>query len=288
MNTQPEFDGSNVVPMNKPAPSYVAVTPEIAQRWLAGNGSNRNLRAAQVSKWAREMRSGHWTFSNDAICFTSNGKLLNGQHRLNAVVATGITVTMLVIRSMPEESMSSLDTGAARTASDALAFDGEHRPHVLAATLKLCLLIDDGRIYRDAKMQGVSHNELRDYLEAHPGIRESVAAGTHACKHVDATGTMLSTAHWLIAGVNGNSAADEYLIRLSTRANEPVRSPILAVDKRLRSIRGERTRVDLRQVIYLLIKGWNHLAAGTTAGNLTLNPRGEFRIPAVARRSSTQ
>ncbi len=76
----------------KVAVSIVAVTPDTARRWLQRNGINRPLRDYRINLYASEMVAGRWTVDASAICFDSQDRLLNGQHRLHAVVRSNRTI----------------------------------------------------------------------------------------------------------------------------------------------------------------------------------------------------
>jgi len=279
----------NVTPISKPAPSYVRITPDTAARMLAGNQVNRILRRAMVNKYARDMIAGRWVLSNDAICFSSDGKLLNGQHRLTAVVESGQSVVMLVIRNMSPESMTSMDSGAARTAGDALHLEGISHANVLAATARLCILWADGRMYKDNKVHGTSHGEIRDFVIENPSIRHSVAIASRLGREVDAPNSAIAAAHWIISTKNDMELVDIFIEMLSTRSNLGDDSPLLAIDSRLRKARRLRTRHSQRDFIYLLVKGWNYWATGRAVRSISMPPpaapgkAGEHRIPTTVR-----
>lgn len=275
----------NVTPLDvvKPHPTYIAVSPEIARKWLDRNAVNRSLRQGKVEQYARDMAAGRWTLGESAICFGVDGHLLNGQHRLHAVIKANVTVIFLVIRNMPVEAMPNMDIGTARTAGDVLHFEGEHNTHALAAVTKQCLLYTDGRIYKDNRSQVCSPSELSGFLAEHPEIRHSVKTSLAARKSLDAPPSAIGAAHWIIAGVNGTPLADLYVNQLSTRVGEPEGSPILAVDSRLRELRRYRSKLPGRDYIYLLIKGWNHYAKGSSVRVISASPRSEFRIPTPVR-----
>lgn len=187
----------------KPSFSHIAVTPQVAERWLHGNAVNRKLRTSKVEQYARDMSAGRWTFSNDALCFTSDNRLLNGQHRLNAIIRSGATIILPVMRNVPAEAMGAMDSGAARSAGDALGFDGEENKYALAAAAKLCLLYSDGRIYGDNKQQSVSHNEIRQFLADNSDIRDSVRATSNSDsrRKIEAPPSTVATSHWVISRV---------------------------------------------------------------------------------------
>lgn len=281
MTTSTAPDMTPVALLTKPSVSYVHVTPDQAARWLTGNIVNRNLREKKVNQFASDMEQGHWTLSNDAICFAPDGRLLNGQHRLTAIVRSESTILMLVARNMPPETMATMDSGSARTAADALTFSGEVNTHALAAVGRLAILYADGRLYRDTKVQAVSHAAILEFINEDALIRHSAFVGRHARAKVDAPPSVLGVAHWIIAGAEGVALADHYINQLSTRTGEPEGSAVLAVDSRLRQLRRQGAKPSARSLLHLLIKGWNAYAVDRRVASLALNA--EAHVPPPAR-----
>lgn len=72
------------------------IDPNTAKMMLLSNNMNRRLSQRHVNKLAAEMASGHYMLNGQTIAFSANGKLLDGQHRLNAVIQSGVTVKMAV------------------------------------------------------------------------------------------------------------------------------------------------------------------------------------------------
>ena len=81
----------------------VRVTPEIAARWLKNNGKNRNLSAVHAKRLAAVMAAGNWSLNGQTISFDDQGRLLDGQHRLTAVVLSGVSVDMAVATEVVDE-----------------------------------------------------------------------------------------------------------------------------------------------------------------------------------------
>lgn len=79
----------------------IEITPEMANEMLQYNTCNRSLSKNTVSKYANMMRQGEWYLSHQAIAFAEGEKgnliLVDGQHRLAAVIQSGITVKFSVI-----------------------------------------------------------------------------------------------------------------------------------------------------------------------------------------------
>lgn len=93
----------------------VLVTPKLAKEWLVKNDGNRNVVQSKVEKYAAMMAAGEWRPNNQGIGFGPNNKLLDGQHRLMAVVRANKSVRMLVVRGLDEQARWTVDAGCKRT-----------------------------------------------------------------------------------------------------------------------------------------------------------------------------
>lgn len=260
----------------KPTISYVSVTPDLARRWLRKNHTNRRLDWHTVEKYARIMRAGNWSLDSNAIAFDPDGNLLNGQHRLNAVALSQVSITFAVQRNVPPQAMKYMDRGRGRTVAQNLRFENEKNSTVLAATIRLLISIEEELAYI-----AVSDDMIYDYLDAHPAIRASVTVGANAKSDIDAPPTAIGAAHWIIQqSTQIVGAADQYIDALRTRAGEPAGSAVLAVDKRLREIRKHQQKYQTLDYVHLLIKGWNYWAANRSVAKLQM-PKPGSALPRV-------
>ena len=98
------------------------ITPEIARRLLDTQIVNRRLNPGRVNTYANDMKNGRWTESPEPICINQNGQLNNGQHRLQAVIVSGMPVVMSVAYDVPDEAV--LDRGLPRSLGDSLYMRG--------------------------------------------------------------------------------------------------------------------------------------------------------------------
>lgn len=104
---------------------WVKIIPAMAVEWLKHNNCNRPLRKSLVAAYARDMRSGNWAATHQGIAFGESGALLDGQHRLHAIIESGVPVLMMVTRGLPEKikgaviaTMDAVDRGAVRSVAD--------------------------------------------------------------------------------------------------------------------------------------------------------------------------
>ncbi|MDQ2738234.1 MAG: hypothetical protein M3Y35_06395, partial [Actinomycetota bacterium] len=64
-----------------------SITPKKAAEYLEANTANRPLSTAVVKSFAEAMTRGDWMVTHQGIAFGSGGVLVDGQHRLAAIVA---------------------------------------------------------------------------------------------------------------------------------------------------------------------------------------------------------
>jgi hypothetical protein len=100
------------------------VTPEIAQTYLDLNTHNRPLNKGYVRELAQELEQGRWLATHQGIAYGTNGVLLDGQHRLAAIVQAGIPADLLVSRDVDPEAFHAIDQHRRRTAGQILTMDG--------------------------------------------------------------------------------------------------------------------------------------------------------------------
>lgn len=100
--------------------NLMLVTPKMATEWLDMNNNNRKLSPGTAERYADDMRNGRWKLTHQGIAFNCDGTLLDGQHRLRAVVLSGCQQRMMVTFGLPVESVSVVDDHRKRTAADAL------------------------------------------------------------------------------------------------------------------------------------------------------------------------
>ena len=100
---------------------FTHVTPEMAKAWLDRNTQNRKMRRDVVDAFARDMKNGNWQTTHQGIAFDKNGVLIDGQHRLAAIVKSGVAIDLLVMRGFEPNAINYIDMGVKRRISDVIA-----------------------------------------------------------------------------------------------------------------------------------------------------------------------
>ena len=276
----PLFNGSNPL---KPAPTgpsieILSVTPGLAKEWLRTNSHNRRLRKNDIFNYARDMAAGKWLMNGESIKFSATNQLLDGQHRLHAVVQSGVTVPMLVITGLPPETQATMDSGIKRTTADAFSLDGKSNAPALAAILKRIWLWDQGD-YKFSANYKPTTAECAELLEQRPEIYRSVeiAVRIHQTfKYIPQSAT--GTAHHLFSRI----AADEavwFFARVGDGADLVAGHPVLTLRNRILSERDDRRSIkDWRYMAYL-VRTWNAVRTGRSLSKIQQAPDAPMPMP---------
>lgn len=95
------------------------ITPQMASQWLLdGNLSNRSKSAVNLSKLADDLKKNRWRLHHQGVAFRSDGKLLDGQHRLTEIAHTGVSAYLLITINVTDEAQRTIDSGKTRTLID--------------------------------------------------------------------------------------------------------------------------------------------------------------------------
>lgn len=104
----------------------VQVTPEIAAKFLLKNEGNRKLREQHAASLARAMENGQYKLTHQAAAITKKGRIIDGQHRMRAIMLSGKTLPMWICYDVPEDTFSVLDSGMVRKMHERLRSDPKH------------------------------------------------------------------------------------------------------------------------------------------------------------------
>lgn len=145
------------------------ITPEMALDMLCKNSSNRKIRQNRVKYYATQMREGKWHLTGQGITFAKDGTLLDGQHRLHAIVECEIPQEMLVVYDA--DKVATYDCGLKRSVADQLQLAGETYSNSIMsnnglATIKLYMCIRDHGTITHA-VRDISADDLTDFIDSH-------------------------------------------------------------------------------------------------------------------------
>ena len=102
------------------------VTPEMATSLLDQNTSNRPLSQSNVDFFVGLLKRGEFRCTHQGIAIDWDNILQDGQHRLYAIVESGVSADVMLATNCDPANFASIDTGGRkRTASDILGYNAK-------------------------------------------------------------------------------------------------------------------------------------------------------------------
>lgn len=148
--------------MSKPKIELRVVTPEWAaailekhnQRVVDGKSRQRPLSEKTVAQYSADMKAGNWGVTGQGISFDEESNLLDGQHRLAAVIKSGVSIQMIIIWDLDThvskqiKTIDVMDIGKKRQVAQQLKIDGFEYYAEIGSAARCLLMLASGNIAR--------------------------------------------------------------------------------------------------------------------------------------------
>lgn len=244
------------------------ITPDTASEMLKSNTNNRPANPMHVARLAREITNGNWKVNGDTICIASDGRIIDGQHRLMAVVRAGIGIETFVVEGLDYDTFNTKDIGKRRSSADTLAVCGEKQCKALAAALIVVGRYLTGRMDRRV---AYTNMEVENLLEEHPDIRRSVRFCKET-KRLIAQST-LTGAHYLFSR-KSEEQADSFVTQTISGIGLNEGDPIYYLRERLLINSISKAKLPADYIMALTIKAWNARRQNKTIQSLAFRAEG--------------
>ena len=268
--------------------AYVLLTPALAAEWLSKNEGNRREKFIKQAAYARDMKGGRWLLTGETFKFDKAGRLIDGQNRCRAVIASGVSIPALVVYDLEPGAQAAMDSGAPRSSRDALTFAGCTNEQTVAAIanvrnawrsglLQHCMssLPSGGRL---------TNTETVAFAAGNEGVEDVAAAANSIYSRGlrlprGAIGTAL-----LELGSIDESDRDEFFARIVEVRTAGNGDPIAALIKRVNDERANRRRLLESTALFLLFRTWNTFRAGESLHKFQLGAPSRGRDPETGNR----
>lgn len=265
------------------------INPSRAAVMLEANTSNRPLSRSTVRGFADAMRRGEWLVTHQGVAFDTAGVLVDGQHRLAAVIEADVSVEMTVFTEVPAGTFDVLDTGKKRNAADVLAIEGEKSTALLAAMVRTVWQYENRP---DQSWSGgaaaVSNHQIVQALEQNPGLRDYVPVADRVAGETGMIKSAAGAASFLVDRANPRKKGKlaEWHDGLVEGAGLSKSDPRLVFRKTMFAMARKQAGVvqrrrDTREHVILYVKAFNAWAAGESLTSLRYTAREP--APAIAK-----
>ena len=275
------------------------VNAEMAEEWLKRNTDNRPLRPSLARNYRDELLRNKWRVNGEPIIFASDQTLLDGQHRLQAIVMAETTrkaqpkyyrekygvrgqiaVDMVVVHGVDHKFADTIDIGQKRTAGDVLyrrqEFDADKYDDKevkrlakdLAVSARLVWMRMGGKKVSDAPK--FPHSEMIEFIEEHPQLRDATEF-VYAQDDDKAVSAMISRGYlsgllFLFGFSDGEGKiwdkAEEFVLAFAQGTGLKKDDPAYALRERLNRERAKPSPPSRDQIISWCVKAWNAFIDG--------------------------
>lgn len=243
--------------------SVKTITPAQAKKLLERNVGNRPVSESHVRFLCGIIRRGEWKLNGDAIRY-NNDRLVDGQHRLRAIIETGVPLQTVVVDGVDSGVFDTIDTGKLRGGADVLGIRGVKNATTVAGGLRVIAYVT-GQL--PSKLSNIQMEELYDQYS---DISNSVKSAVSGAKVLQVTvGCGL---HCLFSRIN-QIEADYFFETIKTGAELKSRDPILTLRDRLIRNKDAYAKLDRKQLTQLVIRAWNAHISGEKYSSFKLNGR---------------
>lgn len=246
--------------MSKKRVESVKVSPTLAAKWMKTNRDNRPIRDSLVKSMTMDMENGDWDDNGETIKFDLNNDLIDGQHRLLAVIESKKTVEMLVVWGLQRKVQDTVDAGAKRTFADNLHRKGEKHALLLAAIVRKVYIWEDG--LKLGKKKATSNYALFRTLEKYPELRDVAREANNISSASSLLGSVAGYLWWVFSRIDEKDCK-YFFGRLCDTHNSTKGNPIDSLKNKLQRIKNrDYESVSEVWLTAVTIKAWNKFRKG--------------------------
>jgi len=262
------------------------ISPQDAAAILERNNTkNRPLNLRRCLTIAESIKRGEWQFNGDIIRFGKSGQLLDGQHRLKAIVLAEKTVKSLACFNLEDEVFHTIDVDAkARTASDVLAMENYTHYTLVTSALRTIMMFDYSGLFRPTNQEAKpSATQILQFARQHDKqFLEEIARMADRRRNVNKfIGTTFHTAFYYLLTYRINPAyqkkdiaflREQFLDKLEKGSNLEFENPILQLREKLISFKSEKYKSVHEEIAFsYFIKAFHLYANSLTVKNLRIS-----------------
>lgn len=252
----------------------IDMTPALAAKLLEQNTLNRLLSPARVNTLADAIDRGGWLIDANPVKIGDDGTVIDGQHRLHAIVKAGKKVRCLIARDVPSTARMSVDTGRPRSFADYLRLNGVTSATDVAAITRFLYW------YRN----GMDRKEIIDlarlwefYQKEEDAITEATARSKTTYHYVRSIQRSVMGTAWAVFSDIDREDAETFWSQL--RGDVPACSGANALCTFGSTRQLAAGHFEQRYGLAIVIKSWNAFRRGAEVSMLSWRPGANERYP---------
>lgn len=251
----------------------MAVTPDICTAWMKNRVCNRvPLRSYNVEKFRKILRTDQFRTTHQGFALDVHGCLIDGQHRAQAIIDTGISVTAQVTYDLDPDAFTAIDGGRVRAAGDHVAQAtgmALNNANYYGAALKVLRNRAEGLHWTRWSTGKLTADEIPDLMATWPIPESLISRMLVKGRQCHASGTGLIISHQIIREKWSERVAELFFNCIGDASRDYVGKDPRAIytNTMLNVNKGVISRDSIQQSAQA-IKAFNALITGETIGTL--------------------
>jgi hypothetical protein len=236
------------------------ITPDYAAQLLKANTKNRRAKREVISKYTKDMSEGRWKEDTyELIKISKTGVILDGQHRLMAVVKSNVPIYFHIVKDLEDSIFDVLDTGSVRNATDVFKINGILQDSTLPSVIGFYYNLKDGGTTKGQKVSVRKTNaELLEIYLLNPEYWQHIGHRAHSLYHSFAKILPPSFIGGFMAFFNdfNDEDADDFMSQLCTGSNIKLQI-INILRNKLITEKVSVHKLNVTTKMAFIIKAWN-------------------------------
>lgn len=261
-------DGADASWLKKVEISLERVSPDRAEKYLSTNVGNRSISKTNIARYATDIANGEWdprTF--EGVKFDTEGNLIDGQNRLQAIIEADTPQEIIVFRGLPRDTRLKLDQGKSRSTSNYMQIEGIENASTKAAITRAIIHVDEwqqrtGLNAFDQAARFVTNTEALRRYKHDAATRESIEyALTYYKNFPGMSRAVLGALYYNLHKYGNPTIADRFLTELRLANGKPG-SPAMVLRERLLTAQHgpKQSRLHRNEAMALTIHAYNRYA----------------------------
>jgi hypothetical protein len=242
------------------------ITPEMASQILQVNLPNqRSASPVTINAYANDMRLGKWQLNGEPIIFDDDGHLIDGQHRLRALIKSGVALDFVVVRGASSSSFHTIDRGRVRTNGNMFQIAGVPSGNIIAA------IVNAYWLYKRATKSGGAlatnirphSGELLDLYNSHPDSFMVAVKCRQLCKTLIPSPPIgMAASAALIDRNHSEDSVIEFWSQVSKGEGLFKGDPAFMLRERLMENKSSTHKMPMNFISEISIRAWNAFIQG--------------------------
>lgn len=247
------------------------VGPAEARKLLASNDRNRKQRIRNTNKIARAMEIQEFRFAGDPIRLTKERRLIDGQHRLEAIIASGTTQTLLVMTGFDDDVQLYIDSGSGRRAGDQISmFMNVPNANTWSSIASLAIRWDAGDLISNILSPSIP--EIMAFCEDHADEVDRAVKATNAQYPKTKARRPVAGALYFYAHRQASQDCETFFRKLADGSGRPGEAVFVLRETFI--ARKDRSRLTALEELALFTSAWNLTRQGRVVQRLQLPRHG--------------